>query len=435
MSEEKFDAIVVGAGMSGNAAAYTMARSGLNVLQLERGEYPGSKNVQGAILYANTLETIIPDFRDDAPLERHLVEQRFWIMDDTSHTGMHYRSDDFNEQRPNRYTIIRAQFDKWFSGKVREAGGTVLCETTVTKLAQDLSGKVIGVHTDRTGDVILADVVVLAEGANGLLGTRAGLREMPKPENVALAVKEMHFLPEEVIAERFGLTEDEGCVIEAGGTISRGMAGLGFLYTNRESISLGIGCLVSGLASTMEKPYALLDAFKGHPSIRPLIAGSEVKEYAAHLIPEGGFKAIPQLFGNGWVVVGDAAQLNNAVHREGSNLAMASGRMVGESIFQIKCRGGAMTTQNLSLYKRMLDRSFVMKDLMKHKDMPALLHNNRQSFFTTYPKLISQAAQNFVRVDGTPKIESEKATSAAFVKARSRWGLVSDAVRLALAWR
>lgn len=94
-----------------------------------------------------------------------------------------------------------------------------------------------------------------------------------------------------------------------------------------------------------------------------------------------------------------------------------------------------MTTQNLSLYKRMLDRSFVMKDLMKHKDMPALLHNNRQSFFTTYPKLISQAAQNFVRVDGTPKIESEKATSAAFVKARSRWGLVSDAVRLALAWR
>ncbi|TCU04038.1 FAD-dependent monooxygenase [Rhizobium sullae] len=435
MSEEKFDAIVVGAGMSGNAAAYTMASSGLKVLQLERGEYPGSKNVQGAILYANTLETIIPDFRDDAPLERHLVEQRFWIMDDTSHTGMHYRSDDFNEQRPNRYTIIRAQFDKWFSGKVREAGGTVLCETTVTKLAQDLSGKVIGVHTDRTGGVILADVVVLAEGANGLLGTRAGLREMPKPEHVALAVKEMHFLPEEIIAERFGLTEDEGCVIEAGGTISRGMAGLGFLYTNRESISLGIGCLVSGLASTMEKPYALLDAFKGHPSIRPLIAGSEIKEYAAHLIPEGGFKAIPQLFGNGWVVVGDAAQLNNAVHREGSNLAMASGRMVGESIFHIKCRGGAMTKQNLSLYKSMLDKSFVMKDLRKHKDMPALLHTNRQSFFTTYPKLISQAAQNFVRVDGTPKIESEKATSAAFIKARSRWGLVSDAVRLALAWR
>ncbi|OWK20997.1 hypothetical protein AJ88_21895 [Mesorhizobium amorphae CCBAU 01583] len=93
------------------------------------------------------------------------------------------------------------------------------------------------------------------------------------------------------------------------GTTSRGMAGLGFLYTNKESISLGIGCLVSDFAAMMESPYVLLDALKNHPSIRPLIAGAEVKEYAAHLIPEGGYKAIPQLFGDGWVVVGDAAQL------------------------------------------------------------------------------------------------------------------------------
>ncbi|MBX4995799.1 FAD-dependent oxidoreductase, partial [Rhizobium binae] len=422
MTKSKFDAIVIGAGMSGNAAAYSMARRGLKVLQLERGEHSGSKNVQGAILYANMLEAIIPNFRDDAPLERHLVEQRFWLMDDSSHTGVHYRSDDFNELKPNRYTIIRAQFDKWFSSKVREAGGTVLCETTATKLARDRSGSVIGVYTDREGGVILADVVVLAEGVNGLLGTRAGLRDMPKPENVALAVKEMHFMPEEVIAERFGLTGGEGCVIEAGGTISRGMAGLGFLYTNKESISVGIGCLVSGLAESMENPYRLLDAFKQHPSIRPLLAGSEIKEYAAHLIPEGGFKAIPQLFGNGWVVVGDAAQLNNAVHREGSNLAMTSGLMAGEAIFQIKSRGGLMTKHNLSLYKGMLDKSFVMKDLMKHKDLPSLLHTDSHNFLMTYPTLISQAAQNFVRVDGAPKINREKATAASFINARSRWG-------------
>ncbi len=93
---EKFDAIVVGAGPAGNTAAYTMAKAGLNVLQLERGEYPGSKNVQGAILYADSLEKIIPDFRDDAPLERHVIEQRMWMMDETSYVGMHYRSEDFN---------------------------------------------------------------------------------------------------------------------------------------------------------------------------------------------------------------------------------------------------------------------------------------------------------------------------------------------------
>ena len=116
---EKFDCIVVGAGMSGNAAAYTLAKRGLKVLQLERGEYSGSKNVQGAILYADMLEKIIPDFREDAPLERHMIEQRFWMVSETSHTGMHYRSDEFNEARPNRYTIIRSQFDKWFSSRVR----------------------------------------------------------------------------------------------------------------------------------------------------------------------------------------------------------------------------------------------------------------------------------------------------------------------------
>ncbi|QDL99101.1 FAD-binding protein [Rhodopseudomonas palustris] len=435
MIEERFDAIVVGAGMAGNAAALTMAKRGMKVLQIERGEYPGSKNVQGAILYADMLEKLVPDFREDAPLERHLVEQRFWMMDGKSHTGLHHRSEDFNEEKPNRYTIIRAQFDKWLSSKAQEAGAIVLCETTVKELVQDAYGKVIGVITDRDGGQVHADVVVLAEGVNGLLGTKAALRERPTPENVALAVKEMHFLPRETIETRFNLKGDEGVVIEAAGTISAGMTGMGFIYTNKESISIGIGCLVSDFQKTGETPYGLLERFKKHPSVAPLIEGSEVKEYAGHLIPEGGYKAIPQLYGDGWVVVGDAAQLNNAMHREGSNLAMTSGRIAGEAIFQVKSRKDPMTKENLALYKKMLDDSFVIKDLKKYKDMPALLHIQSQNFFLTYPQLVNKALQNFVRVDGTPKIEKEKTTIKSFVSARSWGGLFGDAFRLARAWR
>uniref|UniRef100_Q07HZ8 Protein FixC n=1 Tax=Rhodopseudomonas palustris (strain BisA53) TaxID=316055 RepID=Q07HZ8_RHOP5 len=435
MIEERFDAIVVGAGMAGNAAALTLAKRGLKVLQIERGEYPGSKNVQGAILYADMLEKLVPNFREDAPLERHLVEQRFWIMDDKAHTGLHYRSEDFNEERPNRYTIIRAQFDRWFSSKVREAGAIVLCETTVKELVKDAYGKVIGVITDRDDGEVHADVVVLAEGVNGLLGTRADLRDRPTPENVALAVKEMHFLPRETIESRFNLKGDEGMVIEAAGTISHGMTGMGFLYANKESISIGIGCLVSDFQKTGETPYDLLDRFKKHPSIAPLIEGSEVKEYAGHLIPEGGYNAIPKLCGDGWVVVGDAAQLNNAMHREGSNLAMTSGRLAGEAIFQVKSRRDPMTAANLSLYKKMMDDSFVIKDLKKYKDMPALLHTSSQNFFLTYPQLVSKALQNFVRVDGTPKREKEKGTLKSWVSARSWTGLFGDAFRFAKAWR
>ena len=434
MKEERFDAIVVGAGPAGNAAAYTMAKNGLSVLQLERGEYPGSKNVQGAILYSDALEKLIPDFREDAPLERHVVEQRMWMMDDASHTGMHYRSHDFNEEKPNRYTIIRAQFDKWFSRRVREAGAIVLCETTVTELIRDTAGRVIGVRTDREGGVVLAGVVVLAEGVNGLVGHRAGLRAELKPGDVALAVKEMHFLPQEVIEQRFGVSGDEGVVIECMGTITRGMTGTAFLYTNRESISVGIGCMVGDLAESGVTPYSLLDAFKAHPSIRPLLAGSEVKEYAAHLIPEGGLRAMPEICGDGWVVAGDAAHLVNSVHREGSNLAMTSGRIAGETVVWLKRRREPCTAANLKEYRRRLEASFVMKDMRKYRDIPGMLHGNRQ-ILDLYPRLMSRAAQIWLRVDGTDKRTKEGQIIGVLRKGRGFWGLLGDAVRLARAWR
>jgi len=432
---EKFDCIVVGAGMSGNAAAYTLAKRGLSVLQLERGEYAGSKNVQGAIMYADMLEAIIPDFREDAPLERHLIEQRFWMMSEAAHTGMHYRSDAFNEARPNRYTILRSQFDKWFSRKVREAGALVLTETTALELIFDAYGACVGVRTDREDGIVHGDVVVLAEGVNGLLGSRAGLRQPPKADHVALAVKEMHFLPAETIEARFNVKGDEGVVIEAVGAISRGMTGMGFIYSNKECLSVGIGCLVSDFARSGQTPYGLLEAFKAHPSVKPLLEGSEVKEYAAHLIPEGGYKAVPQLCGDGWVVVGDAAQLNNAIHREGSNLAMTSGRFAAEAIFQIKSRREKMTRDNLARYPKALEDSFVMKDLRKYRDMPALLHTNSRNFFLTYPELVAKAMESFLRVDGTPKREKETTTIAAFRKARGWSGLFGDAFKLARAWR
>lgn len=434
MSQEKFDAIVVGAGPSGNAAAYTLAKKGLTVLQLERGEYPGSKNVQGAILYAKALEEIIPDFRDSAPLERHIIEQRLWMLDDSSYVGMHYRSEDFNEDRPGRYTILRAQFDKWFSQQVRDAGAVLLCETTVTGLLRDDGGRVIGVATDRDNGSVYADVVILAEGVNGLVGRRSGLRKELQPESVALAVKEMHFLPKDVIDARFNLKGEEGVVIEGMGTITEGMTGTAFIYTNNESLSVGIGCLVSDLAQTGRSPAGLLEAFKNHPSVKPLLAGSEIKEYAAHLIPEGGYKAMPELFGDGWIVVGDAGHFVNAVHREGSNLAMTTGRLAAETVADLKLRGKACSKANLRAYMKRLEDCFVMKDMKKYKDIPSFLHGNRY-LFDLYPRLVSKAAQNWFRVDGKDKLTKEKEILTSFRKGRSLSGLVSDAFKMARAWR
>jgi electron transfer flavoprotein-quinone oxidoreductase len=427
---EKFDAIIVGAGPAGNAAAYTLAKAGLNILQLERGETPGTKNVQGAILYADALERIIPDFRDDAPLERHIIEQRMWVLDDRSFIGSNYRSDEFNSDRPNRYTILRAPFDKWFSGKVKEAGGLVICETTVTELLRD-GDKVIGVRTDREGGDIYADVVILADGVNSLLATKAGFHKEIEPKNVALAVKEIHFLPEEVVESRFNVKGEEGVVIEIFGSVTHGMVGTAFLYTNRESITLGIGCMVSDFKNGNVAPYTLLEELKNHPAIAPLIEGGEMKEYAAHLIPEGGYKAIPQMHGDGWMLVGDSAGLVNAVHREGSNLAMTSGRFAAETVIALKQENKPCTADNLVRYKKAMDESFVMKDLHKYRELPGILHNNPH-FFSVYPELLNRAAHTMLTVDGEDKHSKEKMIRKSFVQRRTLWGLMGDAFRM---WR
>ncbi|MDA8389378.1 MAG: FAD-dependent oxidoreductase [Gammaproteobacteria bacterium] len=427
---EQFDVIVVGGGPSGNAAAYTLAKGGLRVLQLERGEYPGSKNVQGAILYADALARIIPDFRDDAPLERHLIEQRVWILDDTSYVGSSYRSADFNKPPFNRYTIIRAQFDKWFSRKVQEAGALVICETTVTDLVRD-GDRVVGVQTDRAGGSIYANAVILADGVNSQLAQRAGFRPEIAPREVALAVKEIHFLPEETIQSRFNVTGDEGVVIEMAGKITQGMVGTGFLYTNKESIAIGVGCLLSDFSRQKTTPYALLDHMKRHPAIAPLLAGGEMKEYTAHLIPEGGYHAIPQVFGEGWLMVGDAGMFVNGVHREGSNLAMTTGYLAAETLLELRAERKVFSARNLARYRAKLDGSFVMRDLRKYKNLPRIVEKNPQ-FFTAYPELMNKAAHTLISVDGIDKKAKERAVRKHFVSARSRLGLLGDIFKL---WR
>ncbi len=429
---EKFDAIVVGAGPAGNAAAYTLAKAGLAVLQIERGEYPGSKNVQGAILYSHALEAIIPDFRDSAPLERHIVEQRMWLLDEsTSYTGAHFRSEEFNKPPYNRYTIIRARFDKWFSQQVRDAGALVICETTVTGLLKNEAGKVIGVRTERENGDILADVVILADGVNSLVGQRAGLRPDIAPKDAALAVKEILFLPKEVIEQRFNVSGSQGVVIEIAGSITGGMLGTAFLYTNKDSLAIGVGCILEDMKKQKMTPAELLERVKRHPAIRPLIEGGEMKEYAAHLIPEGGYNALPQLYGDGWVMVGDSAGFVNAIHREGSNLAMTTGRIAAETVIELKTAGKPFSAANLAAYKARLDDSFVMKDLKKYAEAPDMLLDNPH-MLGMYPDFLARSAQTMLTVDGIDKRAKQREILARLKQKRSLWGIIGDAYKF---WR
>jgi electron transfer flavoprotein-quinone oxidoreductase len=283
---------------------------------------------------------------------------------------------------------------------------------------------------------VYADDVILADGVNSTLARKAGFHGELKAGNVALAVKEILFLPEEVIQQRFNVAEEEGVVIELMGTVTEGMVGTGFLYTNKDSLTIGVGCMLSDFKDNPQRttPYALLEKLKKHPSIAPLIEGGEMKEYCAHLIPEGGFHAVPQVYGEGWMIVGDSGGFVNAAHREGSNLAMTTGRLAAETVIAAKAAGRPMSAKTLKAYKERLDESFVMKDLHKYRDLPQVLHESPQ-FFTTYPNLMSRAAKTMFTVDGIDKKTKEREILGSF-KAARRWrGLVGDAFKLWRAFR
>lgn len=426
MAEEKFDCIVVGAGPAGVSAAITMARAGLNVALLERGEYAGAKNVQGAVLYSKMLQDVIPEFWKDCPLERAIVDERVWVMTNDSAIQLGYKSPSYDAQPANCYTIIRVRFDQWFSKKAEEAGVTLVTGVTVNDLVRK-NGAIAGVKTTE-GDELLADVVIACDGANSILSQKAGLHREWKATEVAIGVKEILALPREAIQERFGLEGDQGSTTEMVGDITKGMLGYAFLYTNKESLSLGIGCAVDDFQRTNIKPYELLEDLKKHPMIRPLIAGSKSIEYSAHLIPEGGYNSMPPLYTDGMLLAGDAAQMINPTHREGSNLAMAAGKMAGETVIEAKKKGN-YSARVLSLYKKKLEDSFVLKDMEDHKDIEDKVRQNRE-MLDIYPKLLNGAAHEYFLVDGLPKRDHQRRIIRRIRKERGFFRMIKDFVNL-----
>ena len=426
---EKFDCIVVGAGPAGTACAYELAKAGVNVLLLERGAYPGAKNVMGGVLYRKMMEDIIPAFYKEAPLERPIVEQRFMMMDKESAVTFSYKGLEWGREPYNNFTVLRAKFDQWFAEKAVEQGALLVCETVAVECIVE-NGRVVGVRTDRPDGDIYADVVVLADGVNSLLAKQLGFHREWRPDEVALATMEIVKLDKNIIEDRFNLEANQGCTIEIFGDATKGILGTGFLYTNKDTLSIGVGTLLSGLIKHKIKPYELLEYVKNHPMIRPYIQGSEPVEYLAHLIPEGGYHSIPKVAGHGVLVVGDAAQLVNAIHREGSNMAMTSGRLAAETIIMAKEQND-FSESMLDQYRMKLMESFIGQDLKKYKDATHHFESFPQ-YFDQYIPMLNRAASQMFTVDGASKWEKQKKIWRDLGSTKQKFKLARDMMK---AWK
>ena len=253
-------------------------------------------------------------------------------------------------------------------------------------------------------DEIGAQVVIVAEGVLRLLSSKAGLTSEPQARHHAIGYKEVIELPAGVIEDRWRLNPGEGAAHLFMGDCTKGMMGGAFLYTNKESISLGMVVGMDDMRRRRDgsESWQLLDEFKELPQIKPLVAGGTVAEYSAHSIPEGGISQVPKLAGDGYVVAGDTAglSLNALVTVRGMDFAIASGYFAAQAVLKAK-EAGDFSAAGLASYEASLRDSFVLRDLETARSIPNVMENPR--LFTHYPKAIGRLLESVYTIDDQPQ--------------------------------
>ncbi|MEM3851547.1 MAG: FAD-dependent oxidoreductase [Methanomassiliicoccales archaeon] len=401
---EKFDIIVIGAGPAGSAAAIAAASGGLSVLLTERGRAPGDKNLFGGRIYDHALKRLGIKL-DDLPYERYVNREMLALMDETHCTVLDFF--DCSGARGCSFVARRSKFDSWLASKAEEAGAILVPSTRVESLSLK-DGKVTGIRAG--GETIECSCVIDAEGVTATLARQAGVRRDVLPSDVKIGVKETVQLDGNKINERFNLKEDEGAAFVAIGYPSRYMtAGGGFIYTNKDSLSIGLVLDAEEVSSKKIEVQSLIEDFRQHPYIQRLVSGGQIIEYSAHMIPS--FHPAPEdLIADGFMVAGDAGGffINHGYTYRGVDMAIASGMCAGKAAMEAHSAGD-FSKKSLSAYTRELS-SEIFPELAASDRTYKLLHNPR--LFSLYPPSVSCLLSSLYTIDGF----GEKGVKSAFEK-------------------
>lgn len=417
------DVIVVGAGPSGIACAITCARMGHKVLVVEKSSHFGVKNMYGGAVYLKSIQELLPETFQNAPYERFITNHNYVILNDKNSVSVSYKNNNKTSA-----VITRYAFDSFLVSEAKKMGVYFAPNTLVVDLIKR-GNKFIGVKTER--EEIYSKVVVLAEGFNSILANKYGLKKKTEPKSAILGVKETIKLSEDVINQRFNLKGNEGALYEFFGGLHKEKEdipfSMGFLYTFKNTVTIGLGVSMETLKNNKIRPYEYLDRLKNNENIKPLIEGGELIEYSAHSIPEGGYNELPKLFGNGILLVGDVANLVDSIHFEGTNLAIKSGILAGETI-NSAIEKNDFTSKTLKEYKTKLFKSFVIKDLKTYKNVIKTIYSRRNSVFSYYPKKADEFFNIWTRSDSVSKKEKYRKFISSFFKERNIKELIYDVI-------
>lgn len=404
-----FDVIVIGGGVAGTVCAHELARAGREVLLIERGSEPGSKNLSGGVFYCRVMEKVFPGFATEAPVERRITRNCLSFLNESSFVNVDYWDSSLGEP-VNAVTVLRAKLDPWLAEKCEAAGVTVMPGVRVDGLLME-DGRVVGVRAGE--DVLRSRVVVAADGVNSFISQYAGLRPKEPTHHLAVGVKSVIQLGEDEIRRRFNLTGDEGAAYAVVGDATRAVGGGGFMYTNTDSVSIGVVLRLDDLEAKGASSSELHDHFLAHPAIRPFIEGGELLEYGCHLIAEGGQAMQHDLVRDGLVVIGDAAgfTLNTGFTVRGMDLAAGSALAAAAAVDGALERGD-VSQASLEDYVTRYQASFVGKDMATYAKAPAFLESPQM--YKEVPELLASVLHGVYDLDTTPRKKLLPTALAAF---------------------
>ena len=375
---------------------------------LEKARVPGERSMTGGVIYGDApggwgLIHLVPDFESAAPLERKVVSHEVMVLDSPDMargTAKYYRLS--KDSLPARaglfsmgfetghdYSVLRRRFDRCFAALAVRAGAMLSTETTAEGLIIE-EGKVVGVRTPK--EELRAKLVIDASGVTSTLVSEAGLRGRLTPKELYHGIKRVYRLDQAAIEQRFGVKPGEGKAIFYLGQFMSDISGGAFVYTNRDTLSVGLvvslGSLIRRTTEHFDqvgKLLDVLDAFEAHPMVAELLDGAQAAEYAAHNIPKGHKAMLKLPYADGYLVAGDAlgSFVKIGPMIDGMRRAISSGMMAASAYLQASASD-----------------SFRGKDLARYKDLLRPIYEDvgrsgRDSFVTessftyhTLPRLL-----------------------------------------------